>query len=103
MLMCSILGEEEEEENILERCGILCQAVHRTSFASHALDEHADGHSAREGMRINDNVRLDSTLAEGHVDGGPHLRADSFLPVSGGELVTNYRRTSDTEGDVDLL
>lgn len=101
MLVCSRL-EVEEGENILERCGVLCQAVHRTSFAGHALNKHADRHSARESMRINDNVRLDSTLAERHVHGGPLLRADTFLPVPGGEFVTNHRRTSDTEGDMDL-
>ena len=89
--------------NVLERCCILCQAMHGTSFAGHALDEHSDGHSAREGVRVNDNIRLNSTLAKRHIDGRPFLRADTFLPVSGGEFVTNHRRTSDTEGDVDLL
>jgi len=88
--------------NILERCRVLCQAVHSTSFAGHALDEHPDRHSAREGVRINDNIRLDSTLAEWHINRRPFLRADTFLPVSGGEFVTNHRRTSDTEGNVDL-
>ena len=89
--------------DILERCCILCQPVHSTSFAGHALDEHSDCHSAREGVRVNDNIRLNSTFAERHINRRPFLRADTFLPVSGGEFVTDHRRTSDTEGDVNLL
>ena len=92
-----------KETNILERCCVLCQAVHSTSFAGHALDEHSDRHSAREGMRVDDNIRLDSTFAKRHIDRRPFLRADTFLPVSGGEFVADHRRTSDTEGNVNLL
>ena len=89
-------------KNILERCGVLCQPVHSTSFAGHALDEHSNRHSAREGVRVNNDIRLDSTFAERHIDGRPFLRADTLLSVSGGEFVTDHRRTRDTEGDVDL-
>ena len=80
-----------KETNILERCRVLCQAVHSTSFASHTLDEHSDRHSTREGVRVNNNIRLNSTFAERHIDRGPFLRADPFLPVSGGEFVTDHR------------
>ena len=101
--LCSKIARTRKGEAILERCGVLCQAVHSTSFAGHALDEHSDGHSAREGVRVNDDVRLDSTFAERHIDRRPFLGADTFLPVPGGEFVTDHRRTRDSKGDVDLL
>src|SRR5258706_15171652 len=100
---CSKIARIRNGTNILERCCVLCQAVHSTSFAGHALDEHSNCHSAREGVGVNDNIRLNSTFTERHIDRWPFLRADTFLAVSGGEFVTNHRRTSDTEGDVDLL
>ena len=54
-------------------------------------------------MRVNDQIRLNATLREGHVNGGPKLRANTLLTVSRGELVTNNRLTRDTVLDADRL
>ena len=77
--------------------------MHRSSLSSHTLDEHPDGHPRRESVRVDDDVGLHSTLGEGHVDGGPLLRANSLLSVTRRELVSDGRRTRDSDLDVDLL
>ena len=82
---------------------ILCQTVHCTGFPSHAFDEHTNGHAAREGMRIDNNIGLYPALAKGHVDGWPFLRADAFLSVSRREFVTDHRRTGNPERDMNFL
>ncbi|KAJ6261125.1 LOW QUALITY PROTEIN: hypothetical protein Dda_3790 [Drechslerella dactyloides] len=87
----------------LEGRAVLREAVQRASFARHALDKHADGHTRRESVRVDDDVRLYAGLREGHVDGRPLLRADALLPVSRGELVADDRRPRDPELDADRL
>jgi hypothetical protein len=42
-------------------------------------------------VRVDDDVRLHSALAEGHVDHGELLRAHSLLSVSRRELVSDDR------------
>jgi hypothetical protein len=87
----------------VERRSVLRETVHRSGFGSDRLDEHTDGHTGGEGVRVDDDVRLHARLGEGHVDGGVLLRADSLLSVTGGELVTDDGRTGDAELDVELL
>ena len=41
-------------------------------------------------MRVEDDVRDNSRLREGHVDQRPFLTAYSFLASTAGKLVTNY-------------
>ena len=54
-------------------------------------------------MRVDDYIRLHSTLGERHIDHGPLLGANTFLTVPRRELVTNDRSTSDTQSDVNFL
>lgn len=65
--------------------------MHGSRFARHALDEHANGHSTRESVWVDNDIRLNATFAEGHIDGRPFLRADSFLTMPRGELISNHR------------
>lgn len=89
--------------HLLERCSVLGNTVHSASFASHTLDEHADGHTTGERVRVDDYVWLHAALAEGHVDSWPFLGTNTLLAVSRRELVANDRRTRNTEGDLDFL
>ena len=63
--------------------------MHGTGLSGDTLNEHPDGHSRRESMRVDDDIRLHAALAERHVDHGELLRTDSLLSMSGRELVTN--------------
>ena len=54
-------------------------------------------------MRVDDYIRLHTTLGERHVDHRPLLGANTLLTVPRRELVTNDGCTRDTQGDVDLL
>jgi hypothetical protein len=40
---------------------------------------------------VDNDIRLNATFAEGHIDGRPFLRADSFLTMPRGELISNHR------------
>ncbi len=73
----------------LERCGVMTQAVEGCRFSSHALDEHPDGHSGGEAVRVEQDVRAHAALSEGHVLRGPQSAQDSLLTVSAGELVSD--------------
>lgn len=77
--------------------------MQRPRLARHAFYQHANRHSTWESMRIYDNVRLNATFAEGHIDRRPLLRAHALLAVSRGELVANYRAPWYPNGNVYLL
>ncbi len=51
----------------LEGRGVLEGAVDGTTLACHGLDEHADGHTGWEGMRVDHHIRNHARLGEGHV------------------------------------
>ena len=74
--------------------------MHSARLTRHALDEHANSHSRRESVRVDDNVGLDSALTERHVHRRPFLGADTFLSVPRGELVADHGATGNTECDV---
>ena len=81
----------------LEGSGVLGYAVNGTRLGCHALHKHANGHATGKGMRVDDDVRGESALGEGHVNQGPFLRAHALLTVSGGELVTDDGIAGDPE------
>lgn len=94
---------EEETRDLLERCSVLGNTVQSPRLTGHTLDKHTDSHSRRESVRVDNNIRLHTALAERHVNRGEFLRTYTLLTVSGRELVTDDGRTGDTEFDVDLL
>jgi len=57
-------------------------AVEGTTLAGERLDEHADGHSGRKGVRIDDDVWRDATLGERHVFLRPDDAHHTFLSMS---------------------
>ena len=97
--VCGLRGDGD----LLEGRRVLREAVHRAGLAGHALHQHANRHAGRERVRVDDDVGLHPALRERHVDGGPLLRADAFLPVPRRELVANHGCAGDAQGDVDLL
>jgi len=54
-------------------------------------------------VRVNDEIRLDTTLRERHVDRRPQLRADTLLSVTRRELVTDNRLTRNPVLDAQRL
>lgn len=94
---------EEEIKGLLERCSVLGNTVQSPRLTSHTLNKHTDSHSRRESVRVDDNIRLHTALAERHVNRREFLRTYTLLTVSGRELVTDDGRTGDTEFDVNLL
>ena len=77
--------------------------MHGTGFAGHTLYQHSNGHSTWERMRVDDDVGLHPALRERHVDSGPFLGADTFLPVAGRELVSDDGGACHSQGDLKLL
>ena len=57
----------------LERCAVLRNTVQTSGLTSQRLDEHTDGHTRRESVRVDDDIGLNTALAEGHIHGGPLL------------------------------
>lgn len=86
-----------------ERCSILSETMHGTCFACHTLDQHSNSHSTGESMRVDDNIRLNTTFTKRHINRWPFLRANAFLTMSGRKLITDHRRTTDSQSNVDLL
>ena len=87
----------------LEGRRVLRESVQGTGLAGERLDEHTDCHARRESVRVDDDVGLDASLREGHVDGAPLLRAHTLLTVTRRELVTDDGRTGDAKLDGDGL
>lgn len=77
-----LLGESEWR-------GVVAQAVEGAGLSGHALDEHTDGHSGRESVRVEQDVRGHAALGEGHVLRGPQATQDTLLTVSAGEFVSD--------------
>ena len=49
-----------------------------------------DGHARGKAVRVEDDVRDNARLREGHVDQQPYLTAYPLLSCATGKLVTNY-------------
>mmetsp|Transcript_90339 Transcript_90339/g.264307 ORF Transcript_90339/g.264307 Transcript_90339/m.264307 type:complete len:628 (+) Transcript_90339:235-2118(+) len=74
-----------------EGCGVgPHQPVAGGRLASNALDEHADGHPRREAVRVEEDVRRDAALCEGHVLCWPQEAHHTFLTVARRELVAHH-------------
>lgn len=86
-----------------KRCAILRKTMQRSSFTRQRLDEHADRHTRRESVGIDDDIWLDSRFRERHVDTRPFLRANTLLSVTRGEFITDDWGTGDAELDRDRL
>lgn len=52
---------------IVEWSGITNLALVRRNLALQALNQMANGHSRRDGVRVDDNVRCETFTCEGHV------------------------------------
>ena len=59
------------------------------ALAGHALDEHADGHPTRERVRVDDDIRADPGLAEGHFHLRPQYAHEALLPVPAAEFASD--------------
>jgi len=68
------------------------------NFAKNAR-AYTDSHSRGKAVGIEDDVRNESTLREGHVLSRPELREDALLTVSRGELVADDGRSSEPHND----
>ena len=77
--------------------------MHGTSLPSDTFDKHSDCHTRRESMWVDDDIWLHARFAERHVDSWVFLRADTLLPVSRGELISDCRLTWYAQLDVHLL
>ncbi len=70
-----------------ERGAIDLTGLHGTDLAADHLQDVGDGHTGRDGVRVDDQVRDDAVGGERHVLLGHDQTDDSLLPVPGGELV----------------
>ena len=70
-----------------ERGAVVEPPVLEPGFASQQLDHLPDGHSAREPVRVHDEVRDDAAFAEWEIALREHRPDDALLPVSARELI----------------
>mmetsp|Transcript_40875 Transcript_40875/g.128065 ORF Transcript_40875/g.128065 Transcript_40875/m.128065 type:complete len:675 (-) Transcript_40875:1998-4022(-) len=64
-------------------------AAQHAGLAGEQLDHLSHGHSARETVRVHDEVRADAVVVEGHVLLRHDDAADALLAVAAGELVAD--------------
>lgn len=67
---------------VLKRMRLLKLSLQYACLGRHRLDKHTNRHSRRERMRIDDNVRLYSTLRERHIHLRPKNRHHALLTMS---------------------
>lgn len=86
------LAEVLQRRAVLGECegrGVVAQAVQGARLTRHALNQHADGHTRREAVRVEQDVRAHAALCEGHVLSGPQAAEDALLAVAARELVAD--------------
>eukprot|EP00962_Isochrysis_galbana_P042385 scaffold15837_cov99-Isochrysis_galbana.AAC.3 len=78
-------------------------AGERRNLGQEALDQVADGHARRDGVRVDDDVRRDALAGKGHIL-LPVSDADSaLLPVPRGKLVADLRDAYRPDAHLDKL
>lgn len=74
---------------VLERSGISFDTIEGSNLGAQALEQVTDGHPGGDAMRVDDEIRNDTFLSEGHVLLLVGHADGTFLTVPGGELVSN--------------
>mmetsp|Transcript_10905 Transcript_10905/g.29226 ORF Transcript_10905/g.29226 Transcript_10905/m.29226 type:complete len:230 (-) Transcript_10905:259-948(-) len=82
-----------------ERRRVLKRAMHCARLAAHRFHHHSNRHPARKPVWIEQDIGNDAALAVRHVFLRPHRSKRSFLPVPRRKLITNHRRSIETQLD----
>ena len=75
----------------LPECGsVALKAVEAAGFSDHQLDDLPDGHSAREAVRVHDQVGTHAKIVEGEVCLLSDEPTHALLPVAGRKFVSEF-------------
>mmetsp|Transcript_18796 Transcript_18796/g.29913 ORF Transcript_18796/g.29913 Transcript_18796/m.29913 type:complete len:267 (+) Transcript_18796:525-1325(+) len=82
-----------DRQMILEWSGIAFIASNSTHFRQQTLNQMSDGHSRRNAVRIDNQVRIHAQLIEWHILRSVQHSTRPFLSMSRGKLVANLWHT----------
>lgn len=90
------------DRDLGEGCGIALHALEGGHLGKQALDQMGDGHTRRNGVRVDDDVGCDALGGERHVLLAVGHSNSSFLTVTGSKFIADLRNLGGSDPDFDV-